>query len=144
MNKDTLKSLLKPVLKECLEEILAEQGLLKVLAEAQIAETPKVEPKKQEMRRHIEKLIDKTPQVVKNAVNETQQRMQKELKSAGLLTNSFDPFAGTKPLTEAQAAGVAPAGPLSSVDPSDKGVDISGIMNMAAGKWKAHMGGKGK
>jgi hypothetical protein len=30
------------------------------------------------------------------------------------------------------------------VDPSDKGVDISGIMNMAAGKWKAHMGGKGK
>jgi hypothetical protein len=144
MNKDTLKSLLKPVLKECLEEILAEQGLLKVLAEAQITETPKIEPKKQEMRRHIEKLIDKTPQVVKQAVTETQQRMQKELKSAGLLTNNFDPFAGTKPLTEAQASGGPAMGPLSSVDPSDKGVDISGIMNMAAGKWKAHMGGKGK
>jgi len=144
MNKDTLKSLLKPVLKECLEEILAEQGLLKVLAEAQIVETPKVEPKKQEMRRHIEKLIDRTPQVVKQAVNETQARMQKELKQAGLLTNSFDPFAGTKPLTEAQAKGAGPTGPLSSIDPSDKGVDISGIMNIAAGKWKAHLGGKGK
>lgn len=143
MNKDALKTILKPVLKECLEEILAEQGLLKVLAEAQVAEV-KLEPKKQEIKKQLQKLVGEAPQIAKRAVNETQQRMQKELKEAGLLTKNFDPFAGTKPLTESQAAGTAPPGPLNSVDPEDKGIDISGIMNMAAGKWKAHLGGKGK
>lgn len=143
MNKDTLKTILKPVLKECLEEILAEKGLLTVLAEAQVAEV-KAEPKKQEIKKHIQKLVGEAPQAARRVVNETQQRMQKELQQAGLLTKNFDPFAGTKALTESQAAGAAPVGPLSSVDPQDKGVDISGIMGMAAGKWKAHMGGKSK
>lgn len=143
MNKDALKTILKPVLKECLEEILAEQGLLKVLAEAQVAEV-KLEPKKQEIKKQLQKLVGEAPQIAKRAVNETQQRMQKELKQAGLLTKNFDPFAGTKPLTESQASGSPTGGPLSGVDPEDKGIDISGIMNMAAGKWKAHLGGKGK
>lgn len=143
MNKEALKTILKPVLKECLEEILAEQGLLKVLAEAQVTEV-KIEPKKQEIKKHIQKLVGDAPQVAKKAINETHERMQKELREAGLLNRNFDPFAGTKPLTESQAAGAAPVGPLSGVDPQDKGVDISGIMNMAANKWKAHLGGKGK
>jgi hypothetical protein len=143
MNKEALKTILKPVLKECLEEILTEKGLLNVLAESQVAEI-KIEPKKQEIKKQIQKIVGDVPQVAKKAINETQQRMQKELQQAGLLTKNFDPFAGTRPLTEAQAAGAAPVGPLGSVDPSEKGVDISGIMGMAAGKWKAHMGGKGK
>lgn len=143
MNKDTLKTILKPVLKECLEEILAEQGLLKVLAEAQVAEV-KADPKKQEIKKQLQKLVSDAPQAAKRVVNETQQRMQKELQQAGLLTKNFDPFAGTKPLTEAQAVGKPTGGPLNGVDPEDKGVDISGIMNMAANKWKAHLGGKGK
>lgn len=149
MNKETLKTILKPVLKECIEEILAEQGLLKVLAEAQnvdvVKEEVKKDIKKEELKSNIKKMIDATPQVVKQAVNETQQRMQQELKQAGLLTKNFDPFANTKALTEAQATdGAAARGPLAGIDPQDKGVDISGIMNMAAGKWKAHMGGKSK
>ena len=149
MNKETLKTILKPVLKECIEEILAEQGLLKVLAEAQNVEVVKEEVrkdiKKEELKNNIKKMIDATPQVVKQTVNETQERMKKELKQAGLLTKAFDPFAGTKALTEAQASDTAGAkGPLAGIDPNDKGVDIGGIMNMAAGRWKAHMGGKSK
>ena len=39
---------------------------------------------------------------------------------------------------------VDPRGPLKDIDPTDPGIDISGIMDIASGKWKAHMGGKGK
>jgi hypothetical protein len=65
--------------------------------------------------------------------------MRNELKKKGLLTNKFDPFAGTKPLTESQASGNGMAR-----DPQDQGVDISGIMEIAAGNWKAHLGRKNK
>ena len=152
MNKESLKTILKPVLKECLEEILAEQGLLKVLAEAQIGseevvvETKKQEPvKKPEIKDRIQKKVVEAKELVKQELNENHKRMQQELRQAGLLNNKFNPFAGTKALTESQASDTQAArGPLASVDPQDKGVDISGIVGMAAGKWKAHMGGKGK
>ena len=40
-------------------------------------------------------------------------------------------FEGTEPVVESQEKGQA----LSGVGPNDAGVDISGILNIAGGKW---------
>jgi hypothetical protein len=69
--------------------------------------------------------------------NDTKKRIDEELKKSGLLTNSFNPFAGTQPLSENQAAGAA-----GGRDPGDPGIDISGLVGNSAAIFKALGGGK--
>jgi hypothetical protein len=147
MDKKELKGLLRPIVKELIKETLAEYGAAALMAEAKI--TTPVEQKV------IKKDFENTyrERVVVPSVNtktaETKKRMDEELKRAGLLSKQFNPFSGTKALTESQAAAgnadapaASPYGPPGGLDPTDPGIDISGIMNMASGKWAAHMGGK--
>lgn len=138
MDKETLKDILKPILKESIREVLLEEGLLKMLSEVKATEV-KQSAKKPTYSKEFIKDVKPVTEVKNSEQEESLQKVRNELKKKGLLTNQFDPFAGTKPLTEAQASGNSPAR-----DPSDQGVDISGIMNIAADKWQAHMGGKRK
>jgi hypothetical protein len=47
-------------------------------------------------------------------------------------------FEGTQPLKEAGTPGKAsPHGPMAGRDPSDAGVDISGLFSLAGQKWNA-------
>ena len=128
MDKLEIKKILKPLMKECIREVLMEQGLIKILSET--VEQPQVVVKKQPV-------VQEKPQI-----NEARKKMVEDIGKSGYMNNKFDPFANTKPLTEAQAAG-AP-GPMSNIDPSDSGVDISGLMNTNKNAWKARVGGKGK
>ena len=50
-------------------------------------------------------------------------------------------FEGTTPLSAGGKVsnGPQPQGPLSDIDPSDPGVDISGIVGLAGNRWAAHM-----
>lgn len=128
-----MKALLKPLIKQCIREVLMEEGLGKVIAEA------KTETAKQPLQE--KKVVQKqTPQVP-----EARKRMLEEIGRSGYTAPNFDPFAGTKPLTEAQASGGPASGPLANIDPSDPGVDISGLMNGNNKKiWNALVGGKAK
>ena len=53
----------------------------------------------------------------------------------------IDLFEGTEPLSSAGSAthNSQAQGPLSGIDPTDAGVDISGIMGIAGNRWSAHM-----
>lgn len=133
MDTKEMKALLKPLIKQCIREVLMEEGLGKVIAEA------KTETAKQPLQE--KKVVQKqTPQVP-----EARKRMLEEIGRSGYTAPNFDPFAGTKPLTEAQASGGPASGPLANIDPSDPGVDISGLMNGNNKKiWNALVGGKAK
>ena len=50
--------------------------------------------------------------------------------------NGVDLFEGTTPMTSAGSATPTPQAPLANYAPEDTGVDISGIMDVARGKWK--------
>lgn len=138
MDKETLKDILKPILKESIREVLLEEGLLKMLSEVKATEV-KQAVKKPTYSKEFVKDVKPITETRNSEQQENIQRVRNELKKKGLLTNKFDPFAGTTPLTEAQAAGNGVGR-----DPEDKGVDISGIMSIAADKWQAHLGGKRK
>ena len=135
MKRSELKKIIKPLVKECVQETLLESGLLsnivsevakglggQVITEqktAPVIERPKVAaPRSRRMKAQRQRLLD---EIGKEAFN------------------GIDLFEGTKPaapeLTEMQAAS-----PLGNKDPSDAGVDISGIMALGGKNWKALMG----
>lgn len=130
MDKIELKKLLKPLMKECIREVLMENGLQKILSETVVSQP--------EQKQVIQKVANTQE---KPQINEARKKMLEDIGKSGYLNSKFDPFANTKPLTEAQAAG-APS-PMSALDPDDSGVDISNLMNGNKKVWKALVGGKG-
>ncbi len=137
MDKNDLKKLLKPLIKECIREVLMEHGLNSMLAESK---TPHVTQKTNiEQPLFKQQVIEKKP-----VVSENQKKLLEEIGKSGYMNSKFDPFSGTKPLTDTQAYdGVAPSA-ASSMNTQDPGIDISSLLNENANKWKALAGGKGK
>lgn len=131
MDTKELKAMLKPLIKECIKEVLMEEGLGKIISESK---SEKIVESKQ-----AKKVIKEQ----KTEITEARKKMLDEIGKSGYMANKFDPFAGTKALTEAQASG-SPTGPLASVDASDPGVDISSLMNGNKKVWNALVGGKAK
>ena len=143
MDKKELKSLIKPIIKECIREVLMEEGLRKVVSESVTAQP-------------VAKQVN-SPNVAQKPVQLQEQQKVKELKreilhkigKSGYSSTGFDPFIGTVPLSEGQSPQVGNSemsamNPLRDIDPNDPGIDISGIMGIAAGKWNAHLGRKSK
>ena len=134
MDKAELKKIIKPLIKECIREVLIEQGLSKM-----ISESVDIAPIQQTQTIKKQSAQDNRP-----VINEARKKMLEEIGKSGYMNSRFDPFANTAALTEAQASdGAASHGPLSNIDPSDPGVDISGLMNGNKNVWKALVGGKG-
>ena len=132
MNTKEIKAMLKPLIKQCIKEVLLEEGLGKIISESKTA--PAAEPKA---------VVKKQPVVESKVHSENRKKLIDEIGKSGYLNNKFDPFANTKPLTEAQASG-APAGPMSSIEPTDPGVDISSLVSGNKDTWKALAKGKAK
>lgn len=143
MDKNDFKKVIKPILKECIKEILLEQGLTKLVSEtaASINENKIKLPA-------ANKSIQTQPiqKAKQSPINQNHKLMMEEIGKSGYLSNNFNPFANTNPLTEAQAgAAVASANsPLANIDPNDSGVDITDFMSGNTNVWKALVGGKGK
>jgi len=160
MDKKDLKKLLKPLMKECVKELLMEEGMLKVISESvqpiresrqQMLGQREPQQVEQAKRVHPEGTLLQDPQEAKKRIEENRKRMLDEIGKSGYL-NGVNPFEGTQPLSESQSperhsgevttrTKTVPV--LKDRDPSDPGIDIKGIMSLAAGKWKTHMGGKG-
>jgi len=134
MNKNELKKVLKPLIKQTIREVILEEGLLSnIVAEVAkglngnlIAETKQKGPSKQELERRAEE-----------AERQRQDKIRRLNESMKSTIGGVNVFEGTKPVVaESQQKGAALAG----VSADDSGVDISGIMNIANGKWKTLAG----
>tara|TARA_R100001443_G_C3297137_1_gene164320 strand:- start:18 stop:422 length:405 start_codon:yes stop_codon:yes gene_type:complete len=133
MNKNELKKVLKPLIKQTIREVILEEGLLSnIVAEVAkglngnlIAETKQKGPSKQELERRAEE-----------AEKQRQDKIRRLNESMKSTIGGVNVFEGTAPIVESQQKGAALAG----VSADDSGVDISGIMNIANGKWKTLAG----
>jgi hypothetical protein len=130
MKASEFKKMLKPLIKEAVKEVILEEGVLsKIVSEvAQGMGAPViVEAKKPKMSqvdiREKEHLLEM----------QRQERIKKLNESTGLNSKIFE---GLRDIPQESSG----QGALSGVSPKDKGVDISGIMNIASGKWKTLAG----
>ena len=132
MKSDKLRKVLKPLIKECIKEIIFEEGVLSsIIREAQgspVKEIIKEEKKKNTFSKFMKEDKQESKQIV-----EARDKMRKAI--AGKIGADFDPFEGTKPLSESQASGNPSQSPMSGIDSNDKGVDLSNIPGM--GNWAA-------
>ena len=128
MNKNELRKVLKPLIKQAVREVILEEGLLSnIVAEVAkglngnlIVETKQKGPSKQELERRAEEVEKQRQEKIR--------RLNESMKST---IGGVNVFEGTEPVVESQEKGQA----LSGVGPNDAGVDISGILNIAGGKW---------
>jgi hypothetical protein len=140
MKRSELRNMIKPLVKECVQEVLLSEGLLSNIV-SEVA---------QGMGNQF--LVENKEEIVPAMSNENSVRMeaatarkkaelqehkQKLLDQIG--NNAYggiDLFEGTKPAAPEMSATQA-AGPLGNKDPSDAGVDISGIVALGGKNWKA-------
>jgi len=134
------KSELKSIIKECVKEILFEEGVLSnLVAEVAVgitkAQGSLVETKtsKQDLR-VLQEAREQQEEERRKKMLETKRKMLDAMGNSKM-ANVFE---GTEPLKQAGTPGKStPHGPLSGKDPSDAGVDISGLFSLAGQKWNA-------
>ena len=130
MKKSELKQVLKPLIKECIKEVIFEDGTLsgiitevaKGLAGVNVSKPQQITEKK------VIKSSDQ-PQAVLQARKDLEQTKEKLQSSTGLKGI----FEGTTPIRS--KSGNSQHSSLRDMDPSDPGVDITGIMKIAGGAW---------
>ena len=132
MKKNDLKKILKPLIKECIKECILEEGVLSgVITEVAKGLT--------NQRVVVEGVTiskeDSKEKALQRKAEELERQRQERIKKLNQSTpyGEMNIFEGTKEIIgESQGTG----GALAGVSPDDAGVDIGGIMNLAAGKWK--------
>jgi len=130
MKKTELKSVLKPFIKECIKEIIFEEGVLSsIIREAQGATGQVIKEQKED--KPFTKFVKEDPKR-NEKLEETRKAMRRAISER---MGDFDPFEGTKTLSESQASGGPSSSPMAGTDPADKGVDISNIPGF--GNWGA-------
>jgi len=135
------RSELKAMIKECVKEALFEEGVLsEIIAEVAFgltkAQNIMLEQKapQQPSPQFQQKLNEEREEEQRKKLLETKRKMLDAL-GGGKMANVFE---GTEPLKSAGAPGkTSPHGPLAGRDPSDAGVDISGLFSLAGQKWNA-------
>ena len=133
MKRSELKKVLKPLIKETIKEVILEEGILsnivsevarglssqRLVAEG-VTVTRSSEPSTQDLDEKARQL---------------EAQRQEKIRRLNESSKFGDVFKGTKEIVAESGQGA-----LSGVSPNDKGVDISAIEALAAGKWKALMG----
>tara|TARA_Y100000310_G_C20342564_1_gene650491 strand:+ start:79 stop:525 length:447 start_codon:yes stop_codon:yes gene_type:complete len=146
MKKDELRRLLKPLVKQCIKEVLFEKGILSnIVSEIMVGlnsgvvletKTKNVEHSKPA----VQKLQERQSTVHKQKIQEKRHQMLEAIGQSSY--NGVDLFENTEPLAKGgdPASNSPSANPLSGMDPSDAGVDISGFMDKS-NIWKSLVGG---
>ena len=147
MKKADLKKVLKPIVKECIQEALLEEGLLSsVISEVVRGLNTQPIVEQQQIREVVEtdtRIIEQEEEK-RRKLQETRKKMLDAVSKDAY--NGIDLFEGTTPLRQGGSAGTgtSPSGPLSDQDPSDSGVDITGLLGNNQRVWKSLMGGTEK
>ena len=134
------RSELKALIKECVKETLFQEGVLsEIIAEVAFgitkAQNLMVENSNQSRPRQEiqQQLKEEKEDERRKRLLETKRKM---LDAIGNDKKS-KVFEGTEPLKSAGQPGASssPQGPLAGRDPSDAGVDISGLFSLAGQRW---------
>ena len=143
MKKQELKKLLKPLIKECIKEVILEEGVLSnVVSEVvQGLGAPRIVEAKAapvQQQSSIEGM-QRAAEQKRAQINEQKNKLLSAIDKSAY--GGIDLFEGTQPLSAGGKVSSGPQaqGPLSDMDPNDPGVDISGIMGIAGGRWAAHL-----
>ena len=134
------KSELKNIIKECVKEVLFEEGVLSNLvaevafgitkAQSTLVEVKTSQPDSVDLQEAKEQELESR----RRKLLETKRKMLDAMGNSKM-ANVFE---GTEPLKQGGTPGTsAPHGPLAGRDPSDAGVDISGLFSLAGQKWNA-------
>ena len=135
------RSELKAMIKECVKEALFEEGVLsEIIAEVAFGLT-----KAQNIMLEQQTPQKPNPQIQQKLNEEREEEHRKKLLETkkkmldaiggDRMANVFE---GTQPLSSGGSTGSPGAqGPLAGRDPSDSGVDISGLFSLAGQKWNA-------
>jgi len=142
MKKAELREALKPLVRQCVKEVLLEEGVLSnIISEVVTGFSPMLTESRNPEVKEAPKPITQNDillQQQRAELEEEKRIMLKERKRKLLDATGFgnEIFEGIEPLSKGGSLNEAPQqGPLSGVDPSDAGVDISGIMALGANKW---------
>lgn len=134
MNKNELKKVLKPLIKECIKEVMFEDGTLstvigevvkglgtQTITESRLSTQSNNNVNAQERQRKKTQKLQENRKRMLDAIGKDSY-------------NGVDLFEGTTPTT---APSQNQKGPLSGVNPSDPGVDISSLVDPSrASAWK--------
>ena len=138
MKKNELKTILKPLIKECIKEVIFEDGTLSGII-TEVAKGLQGTPQRsmvQESAPQKQTIQSSQPsQAVieaRKSLEETRRQLQESTGLKGIFENT-SPLASGGSSTPSGGGG---HGALRDMDPSDPGVDISGLMNVAGGAWK--------
>ena len=143
MKRSELKKIITPLVKECVQEALLGEGILSNIV-SEVAQGMG----NQFLVEHKEKVVptmSNENSVQMEAMTARKRDQLKEYKQQLLdqigadAYGGVDLFEGTKP-SAPELSATQTASPLSSQDPGDPGVDISGIMALGGKNWKALMG----
>jgi len=131
----------KNMIKESIKEVLIEEGLLAtVISEVarefrqnSVTLPPETKLQRPDTTERVEQQRAKLAEMRKNMMESIGKSSYKDIYNL----NGVNLFEGTTPLKSGGTPGngPSPAGPLSDVEPSDPGVDISSLMGNA-GVWK--------
>ena len=141
MTKSELKKLIKPLVRQCLNEVLLEEGTLStMISEVVIGLNTQSQIVSEERTSNtLPPESDEAELRMKAKLKETKERM---LDAIGKDSYSgVDLFEGTTPLKSGGTpnASPAPSSPLSGIDPSDSGIDITKLMPGMDKVWKKLM-----
>ena len=137
MKRSELKTVLKPLIKECIKEVILEEGVLSnVISEVikGMSANTIVEQKTEPIQQERSFNLSDTPKP--SRISESRKSLMDSIGKDAY--NGVNLFEDVQPIAEAgSTSGPSPSahGPLAGQDPNDPGVNISGIMNLAAGKW---------
>jgi hypothetical protein len=134
MNQKDLKTALKPIVKELIYECLITEGILSsVVSEVMKGSGSTIVSESKQQTNNVKQ--QKPQQRLETNDEAVARRKKLEETLVGRL--GVNVFEGTQPLgREKGVPSQATAGnPLSGLDPSDSGVDISGLLNLTGG-WK--------
>ena len=127
--------MLKPIIKECIQEALVESNLISGII-SEVVKGMGAQPQQKQITEQKKKYesdddAKKRRQLRENKLNETRKTLLSAINKDAY--GGVDLFEGTTPMQESNSGG--PGSSLSGVDPSDAGVDISGILSIGGDKW---------
>lgn len=135
MKRSELKKLIKPMVKNCIREVLLEEGLLSGIV-SEVAKGLNTAPLiREEVVREVPR-----PRVEKKRDHLAAERKMLLDAIGRDAYNDVNIFEGVEPAPPQQSPQTMAANPLANENPSDPGVDISGILSMGGKNWKALMG----
>ena len=125
MKANEFKKLIKPIIKQTIKEVLLEEGVL-----SNIVSEVAIGLQNQRIVTEGVTVTKKTEDLEAKAERLERQRQEK-IKKLNESSKLGGVFTGTTPLVESSGQGA-----LAGTSPTDAGVDITAIQQIANGKWK--------